>query len=430
MTDTRPWGKYLARIADFSIFTRRNPESNSLPVVCFSHLRWTFVWQRPQHLLTRFSRQRPVYFVEEPLQADGEDVSNLVVTSHGDVTVLTPVLSASEYQGPGFNAGNNKAIRALLSAWLPAVLSGPNVVAWYYTPMALGALPDELEASATIFDAMDELSKFRGAPAALKERERTLMQVADLVFAGGPSLHEARKSRHPRAFCFASGVDAKHFSTDGLSRPEDIDHLSGPIIGFYGVIDERIDLDLVAGIADMRPDWTILMIGPLAKITESDLPRRANIHYPGMRTYDQLPAYLAGFDAAILPFAINEATRFISPTKTLEYLSGGKPVVSTAIKDVIDLYGNVVEIASNPEEFVQAIEYLWNESPEQQQVRARQVEQTLKQHDWDLIASGMMDLLNSVLEQPAGVTAGVAGATNHVPVEGVPAVALRREMAD
>lgn len=430
MTDTRTWGKYLEGIADFSIRARRGTVASEMPVVCFSHLRWGFVWQRPQHLLTRFSRQRPVYLVEEPVQVDGEGQSHVVVTSNGGVTVLTPVLSAPEYHGTGFNPGNNEAVRTLLSAYFPSVLSGPNVVAWYYSPMAFGAMPHELEAAATIFDAMDELSNFRGAPAALKDQERRLMQTSDLVFAGGPSLYEARKSFHPRAYCFASGVDAHHFRAEGIPLPKDMEHLSGPIIGFYGVIDERIDLELVAGIADIRPEWTILMIGPLAKIGESDLPRRANIHYPGMRTYEQLPAYLAGFDAAILPFAINDATRFISPTKTLEYLSGGKPVVSTAIKDVIDLYGNVVKIATSPEGFVQAIEDLWAESPEQKGTRARHVEQTLKRHDWDTIASSMLDLVNAVLEQPADVTVELPGASRHAPIGSVPATALRQGMAD
>lgn len=427
MNDSRALGTPMATLADYSGFLQQGGASPAVPVVCFSHLRWSFVWQRPQHLLTRISKQRPVYVVEEPVLADDEGASCLRETAAAGVTVLTPVLSAAEYHGWGFNAGNNAAIRALLADRFEGMLSGPNVVAWYYTPMAMGALPDNLNATATVFDAMDELSKFRGAPATLIDQEQRLMRTADLVFAGGPSLYETRKRRHPSVHSFPSGVDAAHFGAEGLACPEDIAHLTGPVIGFYGVIDERIDFDLVAGIADLRPEWTILMIGPLAKIEESDLPRRANIHYPGMRTYDQLPAYLARFDAAILPFALNEATRFISPTKTLEYLSGGKPVVSTAIKDVIDLYGHVVEIASNPEEFVQAIEYLWNEPSQIRQARARAVEQTLQQHDWDYIAAQMMDLLDGVLQAPTSTPFATTGTS----ITGrVPAAAMRAEMAD
>jgi glycosyltransferase involved in cell wall biosynthesis len=359
--------------------------------------------------------------VEEPLPCESQ---------HSGVTILTPVLSAADYHGGGFNAGNNDAIRMLLSDYFPSRLDAPDVVAWYYTPMALGALPPELEVSATIFDAMDELSKFRGAPAALRDQERRLMRVADLVFAGGPSLHEARKHLHSRAFCFPSGVDADHFRPDGVACPTDIQDFSGPVIGFYGVIDERVDLELVASIADARPDWTVLMIGPLAKISEADLPRRANIRYLGMRTYEQLPAYLARFDAAILPFAINEATRFISPTKTLEYLSGGKPVVSTAIKDVIDLYGDVIEVASGPEEFVAAIERLWQESPGQQAIRAQRVAQTLEEHDWDAISSSMVQLLHEVLNERELERTQLVGTTIHTAAAHTSAASFRQETAD
>jgi glycosyltransferase involved in cell wall biosynthesis len=202
------------------------------------------------------------------------------------------------------------------------------------------------------------------------------------------------------------------------------------LVGFYGVIDERIDLELVAGIADARPEWTVLMIGPLAKISKADLPHRQNIVYLGMRTYEQLPGYLARFDAAILPFAINEATRFISPTKTLEYLSGGKPVVSTAIKDVIDLYGDVIEVASGPEEFVHAIERLWQESPEQRALRSTHVKQTLEQHDWDLISSSMLGLLHGVLSERAAVGTQLTGASVRPAAVGASAATLSREMAD
>lgn len=427
MNNSTGWGTHLASLDDLVVRGSAGFNASRLPVVCFSHLRWGFVWQRPQHLLTRISRQRPVYFVEEPLPAEGDGASCLRETVNDGVIVLTPVLSAAEFSGWGFNTGNNPAVRDLLADWFETRLPGSGVIAWYYTPMAIGALPHNVEPEAIIFDAMDELSKFRGAPTALIDNEQQLMRTADLVFAGGPSLYEARKRRHHSVHCFPSGVEAAHFGADGLACPEDIAHIKGPVIGFYGVIDERIDLDLVAGIADLRPDWTILMIGPLAKIEESDLPRRANIHYPGMRTYDQLPAYLARFDAAILPFAINDATRFISPTKTLEYLSGGKPVVSTPIRDVIDLYGNVVEIASNAEEFVQAITFLWSESARLKQSRARMVKQILQEHDWDYIASQMMDLLDGVLQQPAST--GFAAATASIPRR-IPTAAIRGEVAD
>ena len=372
-----------------------------LPVVCFSHLRWGFVWQRPQHLLTRIAKSHPVYLVEEPEIHASSAKPHLLVSRDTGVTILTPILPESVHPDGGFNTRNNATIQSLLSADFLSELGVSDVIAWYYTPMAYGALPSGVNPTVTVFDAMDELSKFRGAPKALRDQERVLMRAADLVFAGGPSLHEARKFRHPRAFCFPSGVEAAHFRSNGDQCPTDIADLARPIVGFYGVLDERIDFDLVRSIADAQPDWSIVMIGPLAKISESDLAHRPNIHYLGMRSYDELPRYLEHFDAAILPFAINEATRFISPTKTLEYLAGGKPIVSTPIKDVVGLYGSVTEVASAAETFVEAIHRLWNESANERAARAERSEQILAQHDWDLTASNMLQLIDEVLDKHA-----------------------------
>lgn len=372
-----------------------------LPVICFSHLRWGFVWQRPQHLLTRIAKSHPVYLVEEPeIQASNEK-PHLLVSRDTGVTVLTPVLPKSTHPDGGFNSTNNHAIQSLLSVYFLSELGVSAVIAWYYTPMAYGTLPHGINPTVTVFDVMDELSKFRGAPKALRDQERVLMRAADLVFAGGPSLHEARKFHHPRAFCFPSGVEAAHFRSNGGQCPTDMADLPRPIVGFYGVLDERIDFELVGSIADAQPDWSIVMIGPLAKISGSDLAHRPNIHYLGMRSYDELPRYLEHFDAAILPFAINEATRFISPTKTLEYLAGGKPVVSTPIKDVVDLYGSVTEVASTAETFVEAIHKLWNEPASERTARAERSAQILAQHDWDLIASNMLQLIDEAQDKHA-----------------------------
>jgi UDP-galactopyranose mutase len=386
---------------DGQSLSARDGAGSPIPLVCFCHLRWGFVWQRPQHLLTRIGKIHPVYLIEEPQLGSPGEEPNLLESRDAGVTILTPVLPSPAHPGGGFDAENNLEIRSLLSRYFRDELEKPDVIAWYYTPMAYGALPPDLNPTVTVFDAMDELSKFRGAPKALRDQERLLMQTADLVFAGGPSLHESRKFRHPRAFCFPSGVEADHFRRGETDCPADIAGLPGPIVGFYGVLDERIDFDLVGGIADARPEWSILMIGPQAKISESDLACRPNIHYLGMRSYDELPHYLAHFDAAILPFALNEATRFISPTKTLEYLAGGKPVVSTAIKDVVDLYGEVIEVASTPEAFVEGIERLWNEPVQKHTSREVEVERILAQHDWDNIAVNMLKLIHEAQDTQA-----------------------------
>jgi UDP-galactopyranose mutase len=371
---------------------------STLPIVCFSHLRWGFVWQRPQHILSRLTHLHPVYFIEEPILGSDTWSPSLRIDEDHGVTIVTPMIRVEDQVSGGFSLANRSVIRELLSDYFALELDSPEVVAWYYTPMAFGTLPTSLVPVATIFDAMDELANFRHAPVELRDRDRELMNAADLVFSGGPSLHDLRKYRHPRAFCFPSGVDEAHFRYAGGPVPDDIADLPSPVIGFYGVLDERVDFHLIAKMADLRPDWSFVMIGPVVKIEESELARRSNIHYLGMRTYEMLPRYLSRFDAAILPFAINEATRFISPTKTLEYLAGGKPVVSTPIRDVAVLYGDVVEIAETPEEFVSAIERQWNESPVQQAFRQHLVKSILAEHAWDVIASRMQRLIQDVVE--------------------------------
>ena len=355
-------------------------------LLCFSHLRWGFVWQRPQHLMTRFSKQFEVTFIEEPEFVPDAD-AGLRTAHDGGVTILTPLLAASAGFPWGFNDRTNREIKRLLASRSFGVSSSNDVV-WHYTPMSLGAAPGAFDQALVIFDAMDELANFRGAPADLAKRERALLREAALVFAGGPSLYEERRDAHPRVFCFPSGVDASHFQPDpSRLPPADSAAWKRPVLGFYGVLDERVDFGLIAGLADRMPSWTVAMIGPLAKITEADLPRRPNIVYPGKRDYRDLPAYLDCFDVAFLPFALNDATRFISPTKTLEYLAAGKPVISTPIRDVIDLYGDAVTIAATADEFAAAaIAMLKAPAAARRGVAADLV----AAHDWDRIADEML----------------------------------------
>jgi UDP-galactopyranose mutase len=251
------------------------------------------------------------------------------------------------------------ALKRLLDAY-SAGLSRP-LIAWYYTPMMLPFSRD-LDASVVVFDAMDELSKFKFAPQNLLDLERELIERADLVFTGGSSLYEAKKDRHDSVHLFPSSVDRIHFAKARAHQfdPADQEDLNRPRLGFYGVIDERFDIELLDAIAKMRPDWSFVMVGPVVKISEDDLPRRPNIHYLGPKKYEQLPAYLSGWDVALMPFAMNESTQFISPTKTPEYLAGGKPVVSTPVRDVVRHYGHLqgVGIASTPEEFVAQCEQM------------------------------------------------------------------------
>ena len=316
-------------------------------LVCFSHLRWNFVFQRPQHLMTRFAARHRVLFWEEPIaDATGAAYLEVRVVEGSDVRVAVPHL-------PGGLDG--AAERETLTALLSALLAGESKVAvrWYYTPMML-AFSRDVAAACTVYDCMDELSAFRFAPPALHALEAELMEAADLVFTGGHSLYEAKRTRHPDVRPFPSSVDVAHFARARINEPGR--RAGSARLGFYGVIDERMDLELVGRLAAARPDWTIEMVGPVVKVDPADLPPHPNIHYTGQRSYDELPGIVAGWDVALMPFAINEATRFISPTKTPEYLAAGRPVVSTPIVDVARHYGTLdaVKIAGSAERFVEA----------------------------------------------------------------------------
>lgn len=330
-----------------SIYTR------SGAVVCFCHLRWNFVYQRPQHLLSRYQTRSDVYLWEEP-QFEQRDAPALQTTiATGGVHVLTPLL-------PHGLSHNEivEAQRALLNEYI-ADRQLNDFVAWYYTPMAL-RFSDHLLPAVTVYDCMDELSAFQGAPPELIELEQRLFERADVVFAGGASLYASKRNQHGNVHLFASSIDREHFACARAPQqdPADQAQIPHPRIGFYGVLDERLDRDLLRNTAEQHPEWHFVLLGPVVKISPEDLPRGANIHYLGQKNYAELPSYLANWDVAMLPFARNASTRFISPTKTPEYLAAGKPVVSTPIHDVVKPYGEMglVRIGSDAGEFAAGIE--------------------------------------------------------------------------
>lgn len=354
-------------------------------IVAFSHLRWNFVWQRPQHVLSRLANETPVFFVEPPVSGASRDSLDLHLD--GRVTIIQPRLQGSGARVT-FGDEANGRIAALLA---PLLAKRDDLMTWYYTPMAIGALPGPSVPALTVFDAMDDLASFRFAPPQMRAQEARMLEMADLVFTGGPTLYRQRQHRHPRVHCFPSGVDRAHFARSGTLSAAAITLAQGPrpCIGFYGVLDERLDTDLVARIADLRPDWTFALIGPVVKIEEADIPVRPNIQRFGMQTYEELPGVLATFDVAMMPFALNDATRAISPTKTLEFMAGGKPIVSTPVQDVVDLYSAATSIASTPEAFVAAIEDILTWTPEQKAAWSHRADALLAAHDWDEIVAEM-----------------------------------------
>jgi UDP-galactopyranose mutase len=376
-------------------------------LICFSHLRWNFVFQRPQHLMIRAARSRRVFFWEEPdwvTPAERSDpVPQLRLEVANGVTVATPLLPAGMDERSAIGAQ-----RVLLDRLLRAEdISNP--IMWYYTPQAMPFSSHLTTCHPVIYDCMDELSAFLGADRSLPARERALLDRADLVFTGGFSLYEVKRHQHADVHPFPSGVDLAHFrpARGGLAEPPDQSSIPHPRIGFYGVIDERLDISLLAQLATLRPDWQIVLVGPVAKVDPETLPKAPNIHYLGGKKYEELPAYLAGWDVALMPFARNDATRFISPTKTPEYLAGGKPVVSTPITDVVRHYGRVkaVRIADSAPSFVEAIEDSLHLS-KNPQIWLAEADEMLAAASWSGIWSRMMTLVDRVAAEKAASAGG------------------------
>ena len=360
-------------------------------LVCLSHLRWDFVYQRPQHLLSRFAKERRVFFVEEPIF--GEAPMRLDISQRdGGVYVVVPHLP-TELVG-------EEALESVQREMIDRLFKDYDItqhLLWYYTPMAM-PWTKHLRPLATVYDCMDELSAFKGAPPALKEHEAELFARADLVYTGGQSLYEAKRDQHKNVYAFPSSIDAAHFAQARcvVEEPLDQAEIPHPRLGFFGVIDERMDIELLDKVAAERPDWHLVMVGPVVKIDPADLPRRANIHYLGGKSYQELPKYLAGWDVALLPFALNDSTRFISPTKTPEYLAAGCPVVSTSIRDVVRPYGEqgLVHIADTPAEFIAGIEAAMQEDS---RARLREVDAFLAQTSWDQTWGRMNELIEDVI---------------------------------
>ncbi|WP_437954480.1 glycosyltransferase family 1 protein [Sorangium sp. So ce119] len=359
-------------------------------LICLSHLRWNFVFQRPNHLMSRFAQEKRVYFVEEPVFEDGPP---RLEARHieANLTVVVPHLPHGTEQEEGL-AQQRRLLNSLVK---DQDIRQP--ILWFYTPMSLPVAAD-VEPSLVVYDCMDELSAFRGAPPMLRVRERELFARADLVFTGGQSIYEAKRAHHPSVHAFPSSVDAAHFAAarEASTDPEDQRGIPRPRLGFFGVIDERLDVDLVARVAEERPDFQIVMLGPVVKIDPASLPRRPNIHWLGQKSYQDLPAYLGGWDVAIMPFALNEATRFISPTKTLEYLAAGKPVVSTAIRDVVTPYGDrkAVHIA-DASSFVAAVEAALAQPTE---ARLAIADEMVSATSWDKTWRSMSRLMTDALQ--------------------------------
>ncbi len=379
--------------------TQRNEKTT---LFCFSHLRWDFVFQRPQHLLTRACEDFDVFYFEEPIFEESCRAHLDVRHTKEGVIVVAPRLPRGLCPSECIVTQ-----RRLLQLFIESLNRKPTV-AWYYTPMAL-QFTDNINFDCVVYDCMDELSNFKNAPSNMAELEEQLFMQADLVFTGGRALFEAKKSKHDNIHAFPSSIDRAHFAKAraGSLIPDPVDqrHIPHPRIGFFGVIDERMDYDLIAKMAKLKPQYHFVMLGPVVKVDPDELPKAPNIHWLGQKDYKDLPRYMAKWDMGFMPFAINDATRFISPTKTPEFLAAGLPVVSTPIQDVVRTWGKpgLVNIASSAAAMCEQIDRalivdrsLW----------LKRVDQALSLISWDMTYASMNRLIN--LQLPSRKMAAVS----------------------
>lgn len=371
-----------------------------MDLICFSHLRWNFVYQRPQHLLSRMSSHYRIFFVEEPIHDEGIEESYLEYRMVAkNILIVVPKLPVTVIK----ETEKSAIQQSLLVNMFDAYNIHPHIF-WYYTPMSLpftrGFSPD-----VTVYDCMDELANFDFAPQGLVAREIELFEKADIVFTGGHNLYEAKKSKHTNIWPVPSSIEKEHFSKarTAMKDPEDQAHIPSPRIGYSGVIDERMDLETLRAVAEKRPDWNFVMLGPVVKIDESKLPKLPNIHYLGSKKYDQLPYYFGGWDIGMIPFLLNAATKYISPTKTPEYLAAGIPVVSSAIVDVVNPYGNkgLVHVYNDADDFISGVERTFSQTDKKEWLS--EVDTFLSTKSWDNTAAHMRNLINQCHAKLAGL---------------------------
>jgi glycosyltransferase involved in cell wall biosynthesis len=331
----------------------------AFPIIVHSHLGWDWVWQRPQQFQSRLSKCHRILFVEGPVPQPGIEsarVSLREVADYPNIVVLQMAMPEHRWNdGAWVDKERRRLVESVLNGPLGADFAEP--VQWFYDPMAVTAFAGHLNESAIVYDCMDQLSQFRGAPGDLVRRERELLAIADVVFAGGPKICEEKRQYNSNCYSIGCGVDVAHFAkaNDPLTElPYDVANLPGPVFGYIGVVDERLDYELIGNLADENSEGSVVMVGPWTKVDRSTFPERPNLHWLGARDYSELPAYAKRFDVCLMPFALNEATEFINPTKALEYMATGRPIVSTPIEDVVRQFEDVVKVATTTGEFVGA----------------------------------------------------------------------------
>jgi glycosyltransferase involved in cell wall biosynthesis len=378
----------------------RSPRDQDYGIVVFSHLRWSFVWQRPQQFLSRFADVHRVLFVEEPDFCLGEEdtPSMRLDTPQPNITTVYVQLPTSMRDTPEA-AETMRAFTREALAEVNAHGSFDLPLHWYYSPTEAAWSLRHFPARAVVYDCMDELSLFAGAPKELVQNEQALLKAADIVFTGGYELWLSKSQQHDNVHFFGCGVEYDHFARaqdDSSPPPQDVRELPKPVVGWFGVIDERVDYDLLRRVSELRPNWSFVMVGPVVKVNPATLPQAPNLHWLGGRDYKVLPDYCRAFDVCMMAFALNDATRYINPTKALEYFATGRPVVSTPVADVVRQYSGLLEIAKTPEQFVAAVEAAIDDRCS---TRVLQAAQKSAACSWDSTVLRMQDLIADAIQR-------------------------------
>ena len=403
----------IRRGSSNQVFTSiaRDRSASEFPIIVHSHLGWDWVWQRPQQFHSRLSTTHPILFVEGAIVSDEVKTSRVMlreVSDYPNITVLQMELPASRFQTDSawVDAERRRLVQSVLEG--PLGRSFENPVQWFYDPMAVTAFLGHMDEAAVVYDCMDELSKFKGAPPELVRRERELLDAAHVVFAGGPKMAKSKRRFNSNCHSYGCGVDIKHFGRArhaSTNIPKDVAQFAGPVLGYIGVVDERLDYELLAKIADHNSDWNVVIVGPHTKVDPADFPNRANLHFMGGRDYARLPAYAKAFDVCMMPFAKNEATEFINPTKALEYMATGTPIVSSDIEDVVLQFSDVVSIATSHEEFIAGCEQNIEE-PNPERIEAGL--KLAKNNSWESIVSQLEKHVEDVLTSSETVSSSAA----------------------
>jgi glycosyltransferase involved in cell wall biosynthesis len=385
--------------------------SKKAPIVALCHLSWDWVWQRPQQFLSRLAKTHPVLFVETYCaEVERTTVRLNSAEGHPNVTICQIHLPTSRWSdGKFIDRERRRALQGVMAKELHGQFD--DAILWFNDPMAVTAFAGHLDEALIVYDCMDELSQFKGAPTALLEREHELLEVADVVFCGGRKMRDKRVKINPNSYFFGTGVDCRHFGSalsPKLDVAPELASLQGPILGYFGVIDERIDYGLLAALADANPHWHVVMVGPTAKVDPTQFPQRSNLHWIGGRSYAELPALTKGFSVCLMPFALNEATEYINPTKALEYMAAGRPVVSTALDEVKTNFGGVARIAQSHKEF---IELCLKEASTPSEGRVARGLRLAMENTWDAIAAKMEALVAEAVSTRWKVDAADAIAT-------------------